>query len=127
LCQLISGQDSFQYCSDGYISQLKENNVSVSMTTKYDPYENAVAERVNGILKDEFGIGDGYPDETTARYEINKSIRVYNTYRQHMSCQMMTPEQAHLHGKYELKRWGRKFSTRDISLVENQILSLGKY
>ena len=105
--ELIHHSDrGFQYCSDGYISKLKENNISVSMTTKYDPYENAVAERVNGILKDEFAIGDGFPDEATAKYEIQKSIRVYNTYRQHMSCQMMTPEQAHLQGNFELKRWG---------------------
>jgi putative transposase len=123
--ELIHHSDrGFQYCSDRYVSKLKESNIEVSMTTKYDPYENAIAERVNGILKDEFGVGECFPDERTARYEIGRSIRVYNDYRPHMSCRMLTPNQAHLQGKYELKRWRRKFSTRDISLVENQPLSL---
>jgi transposase InsO family protein len=125
--ELVHHSDrGFQYCSDGYISLLKENNLSVSMTTKYDPYENAIAERVNGILKDEFGIGEPFPNEASARYEISKSIRVYNTYRPHLSCQMMTPNQAHINGKYELKRWNRKFSRRDISRLENKSLSLCK-
>jgi len=110
--ELIHHSDrGFQYCSDGYINRLKANNISLSMTTKYDPYENAVAERVNGILKDEFGIGDGYPNEFIARYEISKSIKLYNTYRPHTSCQMMTPKEAHQKGNYKLKQWGRRMFT----------------
>jgi len=112
--KLIHHSDrGFQYCSDDYINYLNDNDILVSMTTKYDPYENAIAERVNGILKDEFFIGDGFPDEATARSEITKSIRVYNTYRPHMSCEMMTPQQAHLEGRYKLKGWSRKLKNKE--------------
>lgn len=45
-----------QYCSYEYTNILKQNNIQISMTEQYDPYENAIAERVNGILKDEFGL-----------------------------------------------------------------------
>jgi len=48
----------FQYCSKPYTEILKENNIQISMTENGDPYENAVAERVNGILKDEFNLGE---------------------------------------------------------------------
>ncbi len=47
-----------QYCSKPYTEILKENNIRISMTENGDPYENAVAERVNGILKDEFNLGE---------------------------------------------------------------------
>ena len=45
-----------QYCSKEYTEHLSRNNILISMTQSYDPYENAIAERVNGILKDEFGL-----------------------------------------------------------------------
>jgi putative transposase len=44
----------FQYCNPEYTNVLEDHDVAISMTTKYDPYENAIAERVNGILKHEF-------------------------------------------------------------------------
>lgn len=49
-----------QYCNPAYIAVLEQNGIQPSMTTKYDPYENAIAERVNGILKTEYEIGDGF-------------------------------------------------------------------
>ena len=65
------------------------------MTSKYDPYENAKAERVNGTIKNEFELDEVLPDINYARSEINKTIRIYNTLRPHLSCNMLTPEQAH--------------------------------
>jgi putative transposase len=109
-----------QYCSPEYTDMLRENGITVSMTTKYDPYENAVAERVNGILKSEYLIGEIKGSMLQAKRIISQSIRLYNYYRPHMSCNMMTPIEAHKTGEYELKRWGRKFSKRDISLLENK-------
>lgn len=49
-----------QYCSSVYTKILEENNIEISMTEQYDPYENAVAERVNGILKSEFGLDNAF-------------------------------------------------------------------
>lgn len=101
-----------QYCSYAYIQKLTENNIKPSMTENSDPYENAIAERVNGILKDEFDIADGFINHIQAVKEISYAINTYNSFRPHFSCNMMTPDQAHLNGKYKLKKWGgrRKYS-----------------
>jgi putative transposase len=103
-----------QYCHPRYTELLESNGIEISMTTKYDPYENAVAERVNGILKNEYCIGDGYPDLQTAKTDISRVIWIYNNLRPHMSCYMLTPTQAHEQRYYRLKRWGRSNSTAKI-------------
>lgn len=101
-----------QYCNPDYTKILDENNIAISMATKYDPYENAVAERVNGILKNEYEIEGCFIGETDARREINHAIWLYNNDRPHLSCKMLTPAQAHLVGSYKLKYWGRKKELR---------------
>ena len=102
----------FQYCSDEYIKMLTDNNIQPSMTEVYDPYENTIAERVNGILKDEFDIGEGFVNLQQASKEIKYAIETYNTFRPHFSCQMLTPQQAHNFGSYTLKKWGGRKSYR---------------
>lgn len=84
-----------QYCHRDYINLLEQHNISISMTTKYDPYENAIAERVNGILKDEFDIGEGFINRSQASKWIKESINLYNNFRPHLSCGFLTPYQAH--------------------------------
>jgi putative transposase len=107
--ELIHHSDrGFQYCSDTYIETLAKNNIKPSMTEAYDPYENAVAERVNGILKDEFDIGEGFINQNQAAKEIKYAIQTYNTFRPHLSCEKLTPEKAHEIGTYKLKKWGKK-------------------
>lgn len=96
----------FQYCDSRYIEVLTQNNIKPSMTEVYDPYENAVAERVNGILKDEFDIGEGFKNHLQAVKEIKYAIETYNTFRPHLSCFKMTPEQAHSEGKFKMTKWG---------------------
>ena len=85
-----------QYCCDAYIKVLNDNEIDISMTSQYDPYENAKAERVNGTIKNEFELDEVMPDFAFAKREINKTVEVYNTLRPHLSCQMKTPEQMHL-------------------------------
>jgi putative transposase len=109
-----------QYCNPAYIEVLKENGIQPSMTTKYDPYENAIAERVNGILKTEYEIGDGFIGEKDAKREIKFAIWLYNTDRPHMSCHGLTPVVAHRIENYKLKKWSRKFVSRDMSLETNK-------
>ncbi len=86
-----------QYCCDAYIQILKNNNIDISMTSKYDPYENAKAERVNGTIKNEFELDKPLPDIKYATREIAKTIKVYNQLRPHLSCAMHTPDQMHQH------------------------------
>ena len=84
--KLIHHSDrGFQYCSNEYIQMLMDNNIKISMTQNSDPYENAIAERVNGILKYEFSIGEGFKNYDSALNEVKKSIIIYNTRRPHRS------------------------------------------
>ena len=126
--KLIHHSDrGFQYCNPVYIRVLNDNNIDISMTTKYDPYENAVAERVNGILKTEYEIGEGFINKKDAKREIKHAIWLYNTDRPHLSCHGLVPVEAHKKKNYELKKWPVKFSSRDMSLDENKTLYLNNY
>ena len=90
-----------QYCSKDYIIVLNKNNIAISMTEKGDPLENPVAERINGILKDEYL--NQYQSLTTI--QLQKSIEKYNNKRPHLSCDMLTPDLAHLSSGTFKKRW----------------------
>ena len=99
-----------QYCCKEYVELLTENKIAISMTENGDPYENALAERVNGIIKNEFGLYSSWLGfEETDRLVAN-SISSYNTLRPHASCDYLTPEQAHqTNGKLK-KRWKNTYS-----------------
>ncbi|KAA9338811.1 DDE-type integrase/transposase/recombinase [Adhaeribacter soli] len=84
-----------QYCSQEYQQLLKRAQVKPSMTEEYDPYQNAVAERVNGILKDEFVFERGFAHHLEAVTVISESVGIYNKLRPHLSCHYFTPEQMH--------------------------------
>jgi len=113
----------FQYCNPDYIETLESNNIGISMTTKHDPYENAVAERINGTLKNEFDLVDRLPDQKHAEREINKTIWIYNHLRPHDSCNKLTPIQAHEKESYKLKKWPMRFKKKqkENNLSLNQL------
>lgn len=79
-----------QYCSSIYKQKLSKNNIMTSMTDGYDCYQNALAERINGILKCEFLIHKCKSGIDLKRF-IKKSIECYNTKRPHLSLKMKTP------------------------------------
>jgi len=104
--QLIHHSDrGVQYCSFDYIRSLKEYEIGISMTENGDPYENAIAERVNGILKTEFGLNALFKTHYDALLAVNKAVSAYNILRPHMSCNYMTPDQAHVTELKLIKRW----------------------
>ncbi|WP_299151590.1 IS3 family transposase, partial [uncultured Dokdonia sp.] len=82
-----------QYCSNDYQKILNKANVKCSMTESYDPYQNAIAERINGILKQEFLMGTSKIKLKLMNKIVHESIKIYNTKRPHWSCYMNTPEQ----------------------------------
>jgi putative transposase len=84
-----------QYCCKEYTSILKKKKAIISMTENGSPYENAMAERVNGILKTEL-LQKKYTDREQAVKAIDKAVAIYNTKRPHLSIGMLTPHQAHL-------------------------------
>lgn len=94
-----------QYCSDEYVTILKHNKFLISMTNNGDPYENAIAERINGILKDEFNLDKTFSDFKEAELSVKTAIERYNTLRPHLSCDMLTPEQAHQKEGELVCRW----------------------
>lgn len=110
--RLIHHSDrGFNYTAKEFTSFLKRNRIKISMTNKSDPYENSIAERVNGILKDEFSISSSTIYKEEIENVVAMSIKIYNEERPHMSCNYLTPEQAHRYGKYKLRKWSKfKFS-----------------
>ena len=94
-----------QYGSGAYVSILQAHQIQISMTQNGDPYENAIAERVNGILKEEFYLGEQFIDYDQALAHIQDSIRIYNQQRPHLSCQMLTPQQAHQGQPMQMEKW----------------------
>lgn len=94
-----------QYCSHNYIDLLVKNNMAISMTENGDPYENALAERVNGIIKTEFNLYYSSLGFDQTGHQISKSIGSYNELRPHASCDYLTPNKAHLQSEKLNKRW----------------------
>jgi len=80
-----------QYCCDEYVQLLQENEISISMTQSGSPYDNALAERINGILKQEFGLYKTFKSYHQAIDPVAKAIYAYNQVRPHFSCQLETP------------------------------------
>ena len=97
-----------QYCSNEYQKLLKDNNIKTSMTEKYDPYENAIAERINGILKQEFGIARNIKNIDIKRKLIKNAIQIYNKFRPHLSNHMLTPIKMHKQNKLKRKIYKSK-------------------
>ena len=94
---LIHNSDrGIQYCSTQYVSALQERGIQISMTENGDPLENAIAERVNGILKEEWLNCMTYSGIKDARAKVSEVVTLYNTKRKHSSIAMLTPKQAHL-------------------------------
>jgi putative transposase len=94
-----------QYCCNAYTDLLEQHDVRISMAKKGDPYENAIAERVNGILKTELGLDKTFDDHHNALKAVEYAIHVYNAMRPHDSCDKLTPQQAHQQTGTLRKRW----------------------
>jgi len=94
--QLIHHSDrGIQYCSSGYVKLLQDYNIQISMTENGDPLENPVAERVNGIIKDEYLYAYEVSNIKEAKEVLAIVIKLYNEERPHMSIGNLTPNQLH--------------------------------
>jgi len=90
--QLIHHSDrGIQYCSNQYTQILKRNNITISVTEENHCYENAIAERVNGILKDEFYLDQTFDSLAHAKKATKNAINLYNQIRLHVSLDYKTP------------------------------------
>ncbi|PKP36997.1 MAG: transposase [Bacteroidetes bacterium HGW-Bacteroidetes-15] len=100
-----------QYCCADYVSILDKHFVKISMTQSGDPLENAIAERVNGILKDEL-LEKIYINYQEAKQAIAAAISIYNYQRPHSSIDMLTPIEAHLREGELKRRWKNYYSKK---------------
>lgn len=107
-----------QYCADDYQSALNKNGIKCSMTNNGDPYENAVAERINGILKQEFMIDTYHQDTAIMKTIVKEAIEIYNNQRPHYSNYMLTPEQMHAQSEIQMRTYKTKNSSKfDLATV----------
>jgi putative transposase len=93
-----------QYCSQVYTALLNKKGISISMTQSGDPRENAIAERVNGILKMEL-LKESYDNLDAACRAVKLAVNTYNRLRPHSSLDMLTPETAHQRTGPIRNRW----------------------
>ena len=82
-----------QYCSNQYVEELNKYGIKISMTEENHCYENAIAERVNGILKDEFYLDQCFFSTEHARLAAENAIKIYNSKRLHLSLGYKTPNE----------------------------------
>ena len=115
--QLIHHSDrGLQYCSSEYVELLKVNNIKISMTENGDPLENPVAERINGIIKNEYLKYCSITNQSKAMQMLQRVVYKYNQQRPHQSINMLTPELVHHQKLLVNRRWHKK----QLSNIVNQ-------
>jgi putative transposase len=94
-----------QYCSNGYVNLLEECHIQISMTQSSDPRDNAIAERLNGIIKNEYLCSYNVHTLEEGREVLDFVVKLYNSERPHMSIGNLTPEKVHLGKVATRKLW----------------------
>lgn len=105
-----------QYCCADYVNVLEKKAIKISMTENGDPLENAIAERVNGILKEEL-LQVKYDSFEDAQKSVARSIAIYNSVRLHSSCNMLTPAEAHKKEGELKKHWKNYYKKKEVVMV----------
>jgi transposase InsO family protein len=112
-CQLIHHSDrGIQYCSHGYVNLLQDFEIKISMTESGDPLENAIAERVNGIIKDEYLYNHEVSCIKEAKKVLDFSVKLYNEDRPHMSIGNLYPSTIHQENLKTEKLWKNYYSRK---------------
>lgn len=112
-----------QYCSHAYVKLLQDYNIKISMTESGDPLENALAERINGIIKEEYLETYDINNLKDAKKLLKSVVELYNTERPHMSISNLTPNIIH-HSKNEIKTerlWKNYYQKKDrfVNLIQD--------
>lgn len=119
--QLMHHSDrGLQYCSQDYVALLQGNKIEISMTEHGDPLENALAERMNGIFKDNFALDTDFESFEVAKRQIDQAIQYYNHRLPHSSIDMLTPSEAH-HKTGPLKKHWKYYWKQENQPLENAI------
>lgn len=94
-----------QYCCAEYVKVLQDYGIAISMTENGDPLENAIAERVNGIIKEEYLNHYQIKNKKEIEQKLQQAVTQYNQHRPHLSCNMLTPEDVHQNNLPTQRRW----------------------
>lgn len=105
-----------QYCSHDYIKILQRNNIKISMTENGDPRENAIAERINGILKHEYLLRYKPKNFKQALFILQKAVLLYNAERPHLSINLLTPSFVHQNNVKTFRKWKNYFKAKNVNL-----------
>jgi putative transposase len=104
--KLIHHSDrGFQYCNPKYTEFAENNGIIMSMTEQYDPYENAVAERINRTLKYEYGLKLTIKNTAIAKKMTKQAVYIYNNLRTHFSLNLRKPAEVHLNPNIKYKSY----------------------
>lgn len=109
-----------QYCSHDYVKLLQDNHIQISMTENGDPLENAIAERLNGILKDEYLLDTQVKSIDEARIALSRAVYLYNEERPHMSIGNLCPSQVHEQNLKTEKLWKNYYRKNPIIVNQSQ-------
>ena len=104
-----------QYCSHNYTSLLRKNDIKISMSEDSDPLENAIAERINGIVKNEYLSHFGFKNKSQVEKMLPEIVKRYNKLRPHLSINMKTPDEVHEKELLINRSWERK---RQLTSIE---------
>lgn len=105
-----------QYCSQAYTHLLKQKHIAISMTQTGNPRDNAIAERVNGILKQEL-LKENYDELKTAYEHVKQAVNTYNHLRPHSSLDMLTPHSAHTMTGNLKRRWRNYYPGKEMEVI----------
>ena len=114
-----------QYCCDAYIAQLQAYGITISMTEDYKPTDNAIAERINGLIKVESVYRQKHlPSFEYAQDFIQRYIHFYNNRRPHMSIGYKIPAVVHMEHGEQKKMWKNKIYSKKDDAHKNNLVSL---
>lgn len=105
-----------QYCSENYVKLLQDKAIRISMTENGDPLENAIAERMNGILKSEYLKHYHVNNIQEAKEQLQQAVRLYNEHRPHLSIGLLTPDVVHSTELPVEKLW-KNYYTKNAKIV----------
>lgn len=108
-----------QYCAMDYVKLLHQNNIKISMTESGDPRDNAIAERINGIIKNEYLFRYKPKTFEQAQYLLKRSVNIYNESRPHLSNHLMTPAFIHQNNTKTKRLWKNYFKINPVNTIQD--------
>lgn len=108
-----------QYCAMDYVKLLHKNNILISMTENGDPKENAIAERLNGIIKEEYLNRYKPKSFNQAKFILDRSVSLYNNERPHLSINLLTPDYTHYNKTKTYRKWKNYFNTNPVNILQD--------